>query len=161
MENKVYFKETQRITQWWIWALLGVISLGIFTPIYKALISNQNLSEGQWIGIVILILIISFLFSIRLETRIQKEGIYVRFVPFLFKTKFIPWQELESAFVRIYSPLKEYGGWGWRIGGNGQAYNVQGNEGLQLKFKSKKALLIGTQKPEELSLVLSELYPFE
>lgn len=157
METKIYFKETQRFTQWWVWILLLVIGFFAFKPLYVSLVNNQQLSTGQWIGILILLLVLLLFLVTKLETRVQKEGIYVRFIPFLFKTRFIAWDELELSFVRKYSPLREYGGWGWRISGKGMAYNVNGNQGLQLVFKTKKALLIGTQKPQELDLVLKEL----
>lgn len=52
--------------------------------------------------------------------------------------------------VRTYSPLKEYGGWGIRYGSNGKAYNVSGNQGVQLEFRDGKRLLVGSQLPLEL-----------
>ena len=67
--------------------------------------------------------------------------------------------ELTKSFVRQYSPLTEYGGWGLRLGlfGKGTAYNVSGNKGLQLEFTDKKKLLIGTNKPDELSETLNKI----
>ncbi|MDQ1088364.1 hypothetical protein [Siphonobacter sp. SORGH_AS_1065] len=55
--------------------------------------------------------------------------------------------------------MTEYGGWGLRLGlfGKGIAFNVSGNKGLQLEFIDHKKLLIGTNKPEELTKVLSEI----
>jgi hypothetical protein len=90
--------------------------------------------------------------QMRLMTRITEEGIYVRFVPFHFKEQFFPWESIESAQVRTYSPLMEYGGWGIKYGFNGQGkvFNVAGDQGLQLVFKSGEKLLIGTQKPTEI-----------
>jgi hypothetical protein len=59
---------------------------------------------------------------------------------------------LESISVRSYNPLREFGGWGYRSWGGkkGNAWNISGNQGLQLQFKSGKELLIGTQQPEAL-----------
>lgn len=81
----------------------------------------------------------------------------MKFIPFIFKTKFIPWSEIETVHIRKYKPLREYGGWGWRVGPNGKAYNVKGNQGLQLLFKDRTALLIGTQKPKELEMFLKQI----
>jgi hypothetical protein len=63
---------------------------------------------------------------------------------------------LTKSYVRQYSPIAEYGGWGLRLGlfGKGQAYNVSGDKGLQLEFTTGQRLLIGTNKPEELNTVL-------
>ncbi|MBX2959059.1 MAG: hypothetical protein KF732_03800 [Flavobacteriales bacterium] len=62
-------------------------------------------------------------------------------------------------YVRQYSPLTEYGGWGIRLGlfGKGTAYNVSGNKGLQLEFTNNKKLLIGTNKPNELTETLTKI----
>ena len=66
---------------------------------------------------------------------------------------------ISKVYVRKYSPLADYGGWGLRfsMSGQGKAYNVSGNVGLQLEFSNGKKLLIGTRKPDELSSVLNEM----
>ena len=53
--------------------------------------------------------------------------------------------------MRKYSPLREFGGWGYRVGPGGKAFNMQGNMGLQLEMMGGEKLLIGTRKPEELA----------
>lgn len=155
--NKPLFQETQRFTQWWLWLLLAVVSISIFRPISEAISNDQPLDAGQWVGVFILAVVILFMFINRLETRIDEKGVYVKFFPVVPKFKFYPWEEISTAAVRKYSPLMEYGGWGIRFGWNGKAYNIKGNKGLQLKFKNGSALLIGTQKAEELEKVLDYL----
>ena len=155
--NKILFQETQRFTQWWLWLLLVVVSISIFRPISEAISNNQQLDSGQWVGVIILVIVILFILINRLETRIDEKGIYVKFFPAVPKFKFYPWEEISTTVVRKYSPLMEYGGWGLRLGRNGKAYNVKGNKGLQIKFKDGNALLIGTQKSEELERVLYNL----
>ncbi|MHC4187375.1 MAG: hypothetical protein ACYSRQ_04200 [Planctomycetota bacterium] len=61
-------------------------------------------------------------------------------------------EDLKECYIRTYRPIKEYGGWGIRygFGESGKAYNVKGNQGLQLVFENGKRLLIGTQKPKRL-----------
>ncbi len=97
--------------------------------------------------------------QMKLVTRIAEDGIYVRFTPFHFKEKFYDWDSLSACYVRTYSPLLEYGGWGikYGFGGQGLVYNVSGNVGLQLKFKVGEPLLIGTQKGEEIKAKLVEM----
>jgi len=155
--NKPLFQETQRFTQWRLWLLLFSVSLTIYRPIYMAISEGQPLDAGQWVGVIILAVVILFMFIIRLDTRIDERGIYVKFFPVIPKFKFYYWEEISTAVVRKYSPLMEYGGWGIRFGRNGKAYNIKGNKGLQLKFKSGNALLIGTQKAEELEKVLKNI----
>jgi hypothetical protein len=100
-----------------------------------------------------------FFWQMKLVTRIAEEGIYVRFTPFHFKEKFYAWDSLTACYVRTYSPLIEYGGWGikYGFGGQGLVYNVSGKVGLQLKFKQGDPVLIGTQKGEEIKAILAEL----
>ena len=74
------------------------------------------------------------------------------------KKKFFSWEEIEKISVREYSPLLEYGGWGYaeeRVEEH-IMYNVKGNIGLQLVLKNGKKILIGTQKAEELKQILAE-----
>jgi hypothetical protein len=143
------FKETQRFTQWWLWLVL----LGSWgSMVFALLMDPPNSLVGQ-IAIGILAISLPTLFwQMRLTTRITIEGIYVRFIPFHFKEQFYSWESIESAQIRTYNPLLEYGGWGIKYGFNGQGkvYNVAGNQGLQLVFKSGDKLLIGTQKPQEI-----------
>lgn len=157
MDKQPLFYEKQRFNQWWLWLLLAVIGYFIFEPIYFSIAEKEALSSDQWIGFIILGLVVLLFVLVKLETKIQDDGIHVRFFPFIPKFKFYPWENISVAVVRKYSPLMEYGGWGFRWGRNGTAYNVKGNQGLQLKFTNGNSLLIGTQKPEDLKKVLGKL----
>jgi hypothetical protein len=143
------YKETQRFTQWWLWFVL-IGSWG--SMIYSFWVTAKfDIISILIVSVFALGLPILF-WQMRLITRITEEGVYVRFIPFHFKEQFYPWESIESAQVRTYSPLMEYGGWGIKYGFNGQGkvYNVAGDQGLQLVFKSGEKLLIGTQKPTEI-----------
>jgi hypothetical protein len=143
------FNETQRFTQWWLWLIL----IGSWVLLISTLATEPRQTTISYIlSLGVGMLLPVFFWQMRLVTRITAEGIYVRFIPFHFKEQFYPWDSIESAQVRTYSPLKEYGGWGIKYGFNGQGkvYNVAGNQGLQLIFKSGEKLLIGTQKPTEI-----------
>ncbi len=150
------YTETQRFTQWWLWLILiGVWSSMVYSIITAPPQTNAAVYVSFGIGILLPVLF----WQMRLITRITEEGIYVRFIPFHFKEKFFPWETITASYVRTYSPLKEYGGWGIKYGFNGQGlvYNVAGNVGLQLQFKEGEAILIGTQKGEEIKQVLAAL----
>ncbi len=143
------FKEIQRFTQWWLWLVL----VGSWVVLMYSLGTVQpQTTLAYFISFVVGMLLPILFWQMRLMTRITEEGIYVRFVPFHFKEQFYPWESIESAQVRTYSPLMEYGGWGIKYGFNGQGkvFNVAGDQGLQLVFKSGEKLLIGTQKPIEI-----------
>jgi hypothetical protein len=150
------YTETQRFTQWWLWLIL----IGVWSSmVYSIITAPPQTGAAVYVSFGIGILLPVLFWQMRLITRITEEGIYVRFIPFHFKEKFFPWETITASYVRAYSPLKEYGGWGIKYGFNGQGlvYNVAGNVGLQLQFKEGEAILIGTQKGEEIKQVLAAL----
>jgi hypothetical protein len=59
--------------------------------------------------------------------------------------------ETTHAEVRTYSPLREYGGWGIRGPRKRRAYNVSGDEGVQLVLVDGCVVLIGSQRANELA----------
>lgn len=163
MDNEILFTEKQKFTQWWFWLMLIALNAFGFYSVFKQVILGQPLGDnhGSNEGLLsvtgLMFLITIFYISHRLDTIIKKDGIYVRFFPFHFKSKYYAWDTLTKAFIREYAPIKEYGGWGLRLRPNGTAYNLSGNKGLQLEFKDAKNVLIGTNKPEELAAVLSKI----
>lgn len=90
-----------------------------------------------------------------METKLLKEELQVRFGR---RTRFrIPLKNVVRAFYRAYNPIPEYGGWGIRTGQRGRAFNMRGNEGVQLVLASGKRVLIGSQRPEELARAIQRL----
>ncbi|WP_343626389.1 hypothetical protein [Flavobacterium lindanitolerans] len=165
MDNEILFTERQRFKQWWLWfILLGINGLFLFGVIKQVVggepYGDKPMSNTGLIITTALTVFLTFLFvSFRLETIIRKDGIYVRFFPFHLKFRHYAWETLTKSYVRQYAPIAEYGGWGLRYGfmGKGKALNVSGNKGLQLEFTDNKKLLIGTNKPDELTEILKKL----
>jgi len=165
-KQQILFEESQRFNQWWLWLIiLGSVGFAMYANI-QTIQSDESLVSWTKLSLIIPILLIPSLFYfLMLKTRIEKNGIYVRFIPFHWKEIFIAWDQLETCSVRTYSPLGEYGGWGikYGLGGAGKVYNVSGNQGLQLVFKDGARLLIGTQKPQELQEIIHTmgLFPLD
>jgi len=162
MNNEILFSERQQLKQLWI-VLLIVIAFLLNYFLHKQYgdeIYFHHLFK-MWVPTYCLTLIALFFKYIRLDTEIRTDGIYYQFFPFQLKMKKITWDEIEKIYVRQYNPIMEYGGWGTRIGlfGKGWALNIAGNNGIQIIFKdsTKRKLLIGTQKTEEVKEVLNKL----
>jgi uncharacterized protein DUF6141 len=163
MDNKILFSESQKFKQCWLWMLLIAVNLFTFSGVYQQVInghpfgdkptSNTELISGACITLLIAILLL----IIRLDLEIKRDGVYVRFFPLHLKFRYYPWSQLSKCYVRKYRPMGEFGGWGLRIEFSGKAYNISGNQGLQLEFTNNKRLLIGTQKPEELTEALNKI----
>ncbi len=152
MAPALLFSEKQQFRQWWLWLLLLLVAASPF------LAPSADKSLILLSSSVFLILA-AFFWTLRLETEIRTDGVYVRFFPFHLRFRRYPWSSMKACYVRRYAPLWEYGGWGLRfsIKGNGGAYNVSGNEGLQMVFLDSSRLLIGTRYPEEITAILKQL----
>ena len=154
-----HYKEKQRFRQWWIWFILLLPSVGAVVGLAFEYKSTAHISTESILGLAILLLVGLALLLVRLDTRIEPSGISVRLFPFHLKYKRYAWAELDSVHVRKYDPIGEFGGWGYRSWGGkkGNAWNISGNKGIQLKFKSGRELLIGTLKPEQVYGFLLEM----
>lgn len=161
--SKEIFKEQQRFNQKWmlaiIFLLLGINVWGFIQQIFFGVPFGNNPASDEAMIMITLgaVVIFGFILSLKLKTRIDRHGISYRFSIIHRKEHFIKWEAVQRAYVRKYKPIKEYGGWGFRLGISGKAFNTSGNMGLQLELTNGKRLLLGTQKPEELEAVLNKL----
>jgi len=158
MSLKILFCEEQKFTQWWLWFLLllpvGIFLYSLLKPFNNGLDIGDTImiSNEMWLLLSVALLIILFLFSIKMVTTIDSEKIHLSHMLFLKKTFY--WEEITSAELITYG----FEGYGIRLSLNyGTVYNVKGNQGLLLKLKNGKKRLIGTQKPVALEKVVSEL----
>jgi hypothetical protein len=156
MISEGYFKEKQSFPFW------IVMSIGVILMISPFLLQEPFGELGKEViaSSLLMLLIVLLFLVISIRLRVDEQGIRIRFRPFVNKDKLIRWDELESVRVRKYSPIREFGGWGYRIRIKKRAYTLYGNWGLDLRFKNGKSLLIGVQKHEHLHLFLKErIYP--
>ncbi len=141
----------------WVAVLVMIISIVIILlssagePVVDRLYSIIFVAFFE--GIFLLLLILA-----RLDTDIDATRIRFRWFPFQMKFKEIQWDEIESAEVRKYKALFEYGGWGikgWTS--KNRAYNVDGNIGIQFYLKNGQKVLIGTKQRESVEAFLYDL----
>ncbi len=164
------FSEKQKFSFLGIGLVLIILLLFIVTGAVRQIFmgipfGNRPMSDtgiALLTGFLGLLLLTAYCAS--LKTVITEDGITVTFFPFMWRKKVILWNNVETAYVREYSPIREYGGWGFRWvnndtnkGRSSKALNVKGNQGLQLIFKNGERLMIGTQKPLELEIFLKEI----
>lgn len=160
------FKEEQKFTQLFA-VIIHTLNLGILALMTYAVI--QQIILGKPFGdkpapdvvlILLFILVLAitlFLFSIKLKTRIDETGIHYQFFLYHRSFKTIPWKDVNRVYVRKYSPITEYGGWGLKgsfFTGSNRAVNISGNIGIQIEFKDGTRTLVGTQKETEAKQVL-------
>lgn len=163
--EEVLFREIQKFQQRWVWIIIITVNLFLLYAVYKQIIMGEKWgikpmgNTGLIITTITSLSVAVLFYKARLETIIKKESIYVRFFPLLFSTKEYTWSSLSRCYLRDYSALAEFGGWGWRFSvfGRGTAYTIKGDKGLQLVLKSGRKLIIGTQKPKEMEEVLQKI----
>lgn len=157
------FSETQRFRQTWLWILFAILSGG-----FLAIVAGQTMGIGilannllpsaalALMGGLIFIVIL-LLYNSSLSIKINRGGIYYRFIPFHWYHRKIEWKDIEKVYVRRFDALTEYGsGWGIKFGNAGKAYIISGNYGLQIDFLDERRVLLGTQRPGELERMFNK-----
>lgn len=163
MDNKILFSERQRFKQIWLWIVLlvldGISIFGLIKQlIFEIPFGDKPISNTALIVTTSFLFLLSFVFfNFRLDTHIKADGIYVRFFPFHSNFKFYPWNKISQSYIRQYNPIKEFGGWGLRGLGKNLALNVSGDIGIQLVLQDGSKLLIGTNKADEVTVILKQL----
>ncbi len=155
--NATLFHEVQPLRMWWVWLILLIpIVLGWWFFIEQILFGTPvGTNPASDIDVVIIWIAFGiglplFFYFTKLTTDVRTDGVYLRFAPLWSRT--VPLMDIVSYQARQYSPLREYGGWGIRFSPHKKrAYNMSGNQGVELTLTDDTRLLIGSQRPEELA----------
>lgn len=157
MQDEVtLFRERQYFGQGWLWAL--VLGTAIPVIIFVGLLclkDGKKALPGFLIVIGVEAAAIALIWFAHLDIAVTPREIVAKFTPFHLSERRIPLTDVIEAKRRHYDPLTEYGGWGIRYGGQGWAWNVSGDEGVQLVLAGGKRILIGSQKPAELEAAIA------
>ncbi len=157
------FTEKQHFNQLWLMLLMIVVTSAAAWGFVQQVLLDKPFGNNPAPDIVLIfvllipIAIFIFIRIITLHTRVDSHGVSWRFVPLHRKERHKSWKEIDTAEVIRYHPIRDYGGWGYRLGRAGKAYSVSGRNGLHLIFNNGTKLLIGTQKPDELKRVLLQI----
>ena len=174
--EKVLFKEEQRMHHPRLIVIVPILFFAIVIYIIGWLIrltyrgsaisieeitSNEFLFFGMMISLV-LVLLLAYVHSCKLKTKISNKGIWLSYPPFKKKWKIINVDQIKAYQVRKYNPYREYYGHGFRNHWiHGKAYTISGNVGLQVYFKNGKKLLIGTQNKQAIEYAMEKLMKSE
>ncbi len=154
------FTEQQRFNQWWLYVIISVSLLAMIIPValnFDEILNNKVSKIGFSISVLLVLIAVFVIRIITLHTRIDEKGIHYRFTPFHRKQYHIVWKDISNVYVRKYNAISEYGGWGYRgniLRSSGKAYNIRGNQGIQIELANGKKMLLGTQKEIEAQRVL-------
>jgi hypothetical protein len=103
---------------------------------------------------LLIMLVLSYMAIIaELQTVITDKGVCFRLTPFRKAFRQLDWSNIDAIEIINYG----FAGLGLRLTPYGKVYNAGGNSGLKLVLKSGKKVILGTQKPEELSNFLRKI----
>lgn len=146
------FYEKQKMRQWWLVALLILI---LFIPAYGVLqqvimkipFGNNPMHDwGLYITLALTLGINWLLLASQLETKIDDEGIHMKYFPLINTWKHFQWSEIKSI------EMIEYGFVGYGIRWHKKyntIYNTSGNKGIFIQLESGKKFVIGTNRQKE------------
>jgi hypothetical protein len=143
MTQEPLFRETQRMRQPWIWVLL-------------ALTSVPALVVSSVVGLIVILTVAAFIYSIRLVTEVRTDGIYVRFAPIHRSFRRLPFDEIEQV-ERTEFGLLTYGGIGIRWIPGTVAYMTTLGSGIKIDRENATSVVIGSQQPSALLETISEM----
>jgi hypothetical protein len=148
------FNEEQTYRGTWVMYLILMLEIPTLVLVSTLVLNSDADQKEGIIGLVfvlfIMIMVMTFIFNLKLTTRIDSSGIHYRYFP-LIKWRKIPREQIRSADVISFSPLTDHGGWGIKGNSTTKAYTVIGDKGLLLDVNENKKIVIGTQKSHELS----------
>jgi hypothetical protein len=148
------FKEEQTYKGTWVMYLILMLEIPTLILVGVVVFNTESEKQEGMIAlgavICIMVLAMTLIFNIKLETRIDQLGIHYKYFPFI-KWRMIEKSRILEARVHSFSPISDHGGWGIKGNKSTKAYTILGDSGLEIDLGEKKKILIGTQKPKELS----------
>jgi len=159
--EKISFREVQYFRQRWILLLtLAAVGATWYSFILQIVLGQEfgaNASPDWMMWLIWLIVGIGLpllIYKANLVIEVKRDYLFIQFVP--FTSRKIRFDEIKHIEARTYNPILEYGGWGIRWGfGNKRAYNISGNQGVDLTLNNGENVLLGSQNPDELASIVS------
>lgn len=153
----IVFQEVQKPNQLWLRLLIYGLAFLIWYGFIQQIIFGQPFGPNpapDWvIGLIWLLIGIGLPLLwhfTKLVVEVREDHLSVRYIPFISRE--IPLADIVRYEARAYHPIREYGGWGIRWWfGQRYAYNVSGNQGVELELNTGEKIMIGSQKPAELA----------
>lgn len=164
--------ETQYFRQGWLWALLLVGSVPGFLVAVAAIVHDNGGLTRDILPTLTAVFVLVFgplvvFYYASLRTEVRQDGLYLKLFPVHLRFRRVACADIESVERTSFSPMGDYGGIGvrhnptfyrWGVSFEGEkAYIAEGGEGIRIKRRDQRPLVIGTQRPEELQAALQRV----
>lgn len=156
----IHFREVQYMRHvWWVMLLiLGIAALmwwGFVQQILFGMPWGNKPSPDWMMWLLWLVVGVGFplaFYWMRLIVEVLDDRVFIHYAP-LIKSDILL-AEIKTVEARTYQPIREFGGWGIRGRPGRRAYNVSGNQGVEMTLQDGRKIMIGSQKAEELALAI-------
>jgi hypothetical protein len=159
MDN-ILFEETQKSMLLTALSIISAVFLVILTVIQVGFHHRLgNHPAPDWLLLLFFFCCTGgaiFFYFQKLKTTISETEVHISY-GLLTGKKVIRVTDIKSISVRKYSALKEFMGWGVRYSGNTSCFTVSGDDALEIELSGGDKILIGTQEPEKLRIVVDKL----
>lgn len=143
-----------RFSQFGIFTVITILPFLIFITVMFFITGKNDPTAAIILGIVGIIFLICLMVFYKLTIEINETYVTIKFGTGLFRKKFAL-SEIAGCRPVRNPPLY---GVGIRMIPDGWLYNVTGFRAVELTFKNRKSVVrIGTNKPEEISLIINRL----
>ncbi|MBL7856951.1 MAG: hypothetical protein JNM57_04620 [Cyclobacteriaceae bacterium] len=172
--SKVFFEETQyfRENRWIVW-LVTIFSFCATLPflygLYWQLVQHEPwgdkpMTDNELIVTSLLVflsmlLVMWIILSVKLEVKIDEQGVQYRFFPNRIRWKLIPKESIASYEIKTTRSIFASGGLGYQHNyfKKLKSMTIQGGAHLLLHLNNGQHILIGTQQHHELERTMKKL----
>ena len=145
--------------QWWIGIILVLVIAASWVPFLSVIVGPP--AKEPVLPVALVLIVFGTLFPIllwktKLVVTVDTEILAIAFTGIGYFRRRISLTVIAEAYAKIYSPIKEYGGWGIKSSRKyGHSYTISGNQAVQIILKNGKKILIGSQKADELAAAIN------
>ncbi len=151
------FREVQHFRRSWLWLVVLLPTILAWWPFVRQVLGGQPVGQhplpdwGVWLVWLLIGVGLPLFFGLlRMEVELTDRELTIVYRPLARRRVLLA--EILQVEVRHYNALKEYGGWGVKGWSRDKmAYNVSGDQGVELRLKDGRSLLVGSRRPDELA----------
>ena len=151
--SKILFEETLQLRQPQLWIpLLVLFAVVLGTQAYFLTGSPRDFTIrliAFAICLVVFCGVAALLYFSRLDIKVTPSGLHTRFYPLELSFRDVEWKDINQMRITTVRPMRDFGGWGLRLGRNSKAYIVTGDKYVGLELADGYMLYINTLEPEK------------
>ena len=157
------YREMQSTWPWLFFLVLVVTLIAVFIPVWVGVQSgNARETAGLLTPTIIALVLMPLVLNLMcLRTDVERDQIYVRLgclFPMMWRR--LPLDTIAQVRVVKYRPLRDAGGWGYRLGRfEGTKcwyYTMRGTRGVLIVTDDNRRHIIGSQDPDALLRAIRE-----